>query len=317
VREFEFIEWIRSQTHLDPSAVPVGPGDDMAVVAWDGQRVLVAIDQVLDGVHFRLERCGAEAAGRYAMVRNLSDVAAMAAVPVCAVASVALPKGMGQNEAEWLYQGMRRLGDQFNCPIVGGDVAAWDQPLAVSVTILARPEGIEPVLRSGAKAGDALCVTGALGGAWRSGRHLAFVPRVRQARLLAERYGLHAMIDLSDGLAGDLGHLCRASGAGAEVQADAIPIHADVFAQLGLKPSGLTADEREKALQTALTDGEDYELLFALPAEQAERLLRDQPLDIPVTRIGTVVLVKRPDLVLVDVSGRRRPLPAGGWEHST
>ncbi|MGA2265287.1 MAG: thiamine-phosphate kinase [Phycisphaerae bacterium] len=317
MREFEFIEWIRSQTHLDPAAVPVGPGDDMAVVAWGGQRVLVAIDQVLDGVHFRLERCGPEAAGRYAMVRNLSDVAAMAALPVCAVASVALPKGMGRNEAEWLYQGMRRLGDQFNCPIVGGDVATWDQPLAVSVTILARPEGIEPVLRSGAKVGDALCVTGSLGGAWRSGRHLAFVPRVRHARLLAERYGLHAMIDISDGLAGDLGHLCRASGAGAEVQADAVPIHADVFAQLGVNPADLAAKdrEREKALQAALTDGEDYDLLFALPAEGAERLLHDQPLDVPVTRIGTVA--KGSNLVLVDASGRRRPMPAGGWEHST
>jgi thiamine-monophosphate kinase len=315
MREFEFIEWVRSRTHLDPSCVPVGPGDDMAVVAWDERRVLLGTDQVLDGVHFRLETCGPQAAGRYAMVRNLSDVAAMAAVPAGAVAAVALPRGTSRETAEAIYLGLRELGDQFDCPVVGGDLGVWDGKLAISVTILARPEGIEPVLRSGAKAGDAVCVTGSLGGAWRSGRHLSFVPRVRQARLLAGRYGLHAMIDVSDGLAGDLGHVCRASGVGAEIQADAVPIHGDVFAQLGLDPSNPADKKHEKALRAALSDGEDYELLFTLPAQQSERLLRDQPLDVPVTRIGNIV--SGSGMTLIDSAGRSRMLSDGGWEHST
>lgn len=315
MREFEFIEWIRSQTHLSPAAVPVGPGDDMAVVAWGRERVLVGTDQVLDGVHFRLAAHGPAAGGRYAMVRNLSDVAAMAAVPACAVASVALPRGMARGQAEAIYQGMRILADEFACPVVGGDVSVWDGALAISVTLLARSEGMPPVLRSGAKAGDALCVTGALGGAWRASRQLAFVPRVLEARVLAGRYGLRAMIDISDGLAGDLGHLCRASGVGAEVRADLVPIHPDVFAQLKLDPSDPAAKTNEQALQAALTDGEDYELLFTLPADRADRLLHDQPLDVPVTRIGRIV--EAAELVLVDASGRRMPLPAGGWEHAT
>lgn len=315
MREFEFIEWIRSQTHLSSAAVPVGPGDDMAVVAWGREQVLVAVDQVLDGVHFQLQAHGARAGGRYAMVRNLSDVAAMAAVPSCVVASVALPRGMGRDQAEAIYLGLRELADEFACPVVGGDVGVWEGALAISVAILARPEGIAPVLRSGAKAGDALCVTGALGGAWRSGRAMAFMPRVLEARMLAKRYGLRAMIDLSDGLAGDLGHLCRASGVGAEVRADLVPIHGDVFSQLGLDPSDPAAKSSEKALCAALSDGEDYELLFALPADRADRLLHDQPLDVPVTRIGRVV--EGADVVFVDPAGRRTPLPAGGWEHAT
>jgi thiamine-monophosphate kinase len=208
---------------------------------------------------------------------------------------------------------MRGLGDQFHCPVVGGDVGVWEGSLAISLSLLARPEGIIPVLRSGAKAGDALCVTGALGGAWRSSRQLAFTPRVREARALAGRYGLRAMIDLSDGLAGDLGHLCRASGVGAELRADLVPIHPDVFTQLKLDPSDPAARKNEKALQAALTDGEDYELLFTLPADRADRLLADQPLDVPVTRIGRIV--EGTELVVTDPSGRRGPLPAGAWEH--
>ncbi len=315
MREFEFIEWIRSQTHLDPATVPVGPGDDMAVVAWGREQVLVAVDQVLDGVHFQLDAHGPEAAGRYAMVRNLSDAAAMAAAPACVVASVALPRGMERSQAQAIYRGIRSLGDEFGCPVVGGDVGVWDGPLAVSVTILARPEGITPLLRSGAKVGDALCVTGALGGAWRSGRALAFVPRVRQARLLAKRYGLRALIDLSDGLAGDLAHLCGASAVAAEVRTDLVPIHRDVFSDLKLDPSDPAARTNEQALHAALSDGEDYELLFALPADRADRLLADQPLDVPVTRIGRIV--EGTQLVLIDASGRRTPIPPGGWEHVT
>ena len=296
MREFEFIEWIRSQGAADAAAVPVGPGDDCAVVACGSERVLVTVDQVLDGVHFVLSDHGARAAGRKALARNLSDIAAMAAAPMGAVASVALPRGMQRADAEEIYHGLRDVGDEFGCPVVGGDVGSWDGALAISVTVFGRPGGIEPVLRSGATPGDAICVTGAFGGAWRTERHLTFTPRVREARDLADGYDLHAMIDVSDGLAADLAHLCTASSVGAEILAADVPVHPDAV-----------------GLDAALGDGEDYELLFTLPVEQASRVTADQPLDVPVTRVGTVTAESARTLVHPD--GRREELKATGWEH--
>jgi thiamine-monophosphate kinase len=302
MRESSFIEWIYSQSDFDPAAVPVGPGDDMAIVTCGGQRVLLTTDQVLDGVHFVLAEHGARAAGRKAMARNLSDVAAMATEAVAAVAAVAFPRGLGRPDAEEMYRGMRLCGDAFACPLVGGDVGSWDGPLAITVTILARPGAAEPVLRSGAKAGDAICVTGSLGGAWRTRRHLTFTPRIAEARVLAGGYGLHAMIDLSDGLSVDLGHICDSSGVGAEIVAAAVPIHED---------ARLAGD----ALGAALGDGEDYELLFTLAEADAERLVARQPLPVPVTRIGTIVEPTR--RVLLREGGRQEKLRPTGWEHHT
>ena len=310
MREFEFINCIRSVTKLDPVSVPVGPGDDCAVLMCGNERLLVTVDQVLDGVHFKLTEHGPAAAGRKAMARNLSDVAAMAALPLGAVVSVAMPKGFAREDAEKLYMGVRDLGDAYHCPIVGGDVSTWEHPLAMSVTVLARPAGIRPVRRSGAKPGDALCVTGALGGSWRTRRHLEFLPRINEARILASRHELHAMIDLSDGLASDVHHLCEAASVGAEIFAANIPIHDSVKG--GLKISIPPAAD---PLQAALCDGEDYELLFALPEAHAKQLLKDQPLPVPVSRVGIVTAEKTVTLIMPD--GTRKVLKAEGWEHKT
>jgi thiamine-monophosphate kinase len=326
MRELGFIEWVRARSRFDATAVPVGPGDDCAVVALGGERLLLTCDQVLEGTHFLLDRDGPRAAGRKGMARNLSDVAAMAAVPVAAVATVALPKGFASAGVKAIYNGLRAVGDEFGCPLVGGDVGSWSGPLALSVTIAARPGPAGVVLRSGARAGDAICVTGRLGGAWRTKRHLRFTPRIAEALLLAERYGLHAMIDLSDGMATDLGHLCRASGVAAEVEAAAVPVHADA------------RRTSKDPLMAALSDGEDYELLFALAPQDAERLVREQPLGVCVTRVGTVLSQSRSAakhagierrnrreeprarnglITLVRPGGRRGPLTARGWEHTT
>jgi len=309
MREHEFIDWIVAQTKLDPATVPVGPGDDCAVVRFGSSDVLVTTDQVLDGVHFRLSEHGPRAAGRKAMARNLSDVAAMAAIPTAAVATVSLPRGMDRRDVEDIYRGLRSVGDAFQCPVVGGDVGSWDGPLAISVTLLARRAGvtggIAPILRSGAKPGNALCVTGSLGGAWRTAHHLEFTPRIAEAICLAMNYGVKAMIDLSDGLATDLGHLCRASRVGAEVLAEAVPV-SPAASELTANPAA--------ALHAALCDGEDYELLFALPSRLARKLCDAQPLPVPVTRIGR--FVAGDEITLVHGDGRREGL-AGGWEHTT
>ena len=298
MRELEFIEWIRARSGLDPRAVPVGPGDDCAVVRVGAERILVTTDQVLDGVHLVLSECGPRAAGRKAMARNLSDIAAMAGVPLGAVAAAALPKGFSRADAEAVYDGLRAAGDEFRCPVIGGDVATWAEALAITVTVFGRCAGIDPVLRSGATPGDAISVTGRFGGAWKTGRHLTFTPRVSEAIAIAGNCDLHAMIDVSDGLAADLGHLCRASRAGADILADEVPVHPDA------------AD-----LEAALHDGEDYELLFTLPPADAAALTRGGALPVAVTRIGAIT--EGAAMTLVHPDGQREPLTPAGWEHST
>jgi thiamine-monophosphate kinase len=302
MKEFDYIDWIRSQSKFDPAAVPVGPGDDCAVVALGSERLLVTVDQVLDGVHFVLAEHGPAATGRKAMARNLSDVAAMAAEPLAAVASVAMPADMDESQARLLYTGMTEMGARFNCPIVGGDVSIWKGPLTLSVTVFARPGGIEPVLRSGARPGDAVFVTGRLGGAWAGRRHLEFTPRVVEARALAGRYRPTAMIDLSDGLAGDLRHVCKASGAGAKIDAPAVPIHRDANLSRPGEP-----------LLAALCDGEDYELLFTLAPADARRLIDEGGMDGLARRIG--VITAELDVLLVASAGSAQPMPSESWEH--
>ncbi len=299
MKEREFISWIRSQTQLDARRVPVGPGDDCAVVAFGDQRVIVTTDQVLDGVHFKLHEHGPRAAGRKAMARNLSDIAAMAATATAAVATVALPPDFGETAAKELYAGLREIGDKFNCPVVGGDVGAWDAPLAITVTIMGSIGETEPILRSGARVGDAICVTGSLGGAWKGDKHLTFTPRIAEAQQLAKGYNLNAMIDISDGLATDLAHICKASGLAAEITAADIPVLNDA------------AD----GLQAALTDGEDYELLFTLPLTDAARLIEAQPLGVKVSLIGKCV--EGEGIVLIHPNGRRQDIADAGWEHET
>ena len=313
MQEFDFIDWIRQQSRFDPAAVPLGPGDDMASVTCGGEQVLITVDQSLEGVHFILAEHGAQAVGAKAMNRNLSDVAAMAALPVAAVAAIALPKGFLRKDAEGIYLGLRTAGDAFGCPVVGGDISAWNGKLVICVTVLARPAGLRTVLRSGAKAGDAICVTGRLGGAWHSRRHLNIVPRIKEGRQLASRYNLHSMIDISDGLAGDLAHICHESSLGAEILAASLPVHPDATdGKEALAGADKISPDRRKLL-AALEDGEDYELLFTMPEEQAQDLLHTQPLSIPVTRIGAITEAK--ELVLVNEDGRREPLPGVAWQH--
>ena len=299
MKEFEFIEWIRRQVEESPGVV-VGPGDDCAVLAVGDETLLITTDQVLDGVHVSLAEHGAELVGRKAAARAVSDIAAMGGEAIAMVASVAAPAGFSSDDAQALYRGLRAV----DCPLVGGDVAAWRDRadrLQMTVTVLGRAGEVQPVLRSGAKVGDAVCVTGRLGGAWRTRRHLTFIPRLAEGRLLAGRYDLHAMIDISDGLAADLGHIVTESHVSAEIVAEDIPVHTD-------------AREADDPLAAALFDGEDYELLFALPAESADRLVAAQPLDAGVTRIGTIG--EGEGMVLVR-DGAPEPLAARGWEHGT
>jgi len=296
--ESDFIEWLRRQQAPAPDFVLVPPGDDLAVLKWPaGELLLVGADQVLDGVHFDSTVHTPRQIGRKAMNRNLSDCAAMACLPAAAVATVAAPRGAGVEYLKELYLGLREAGDVFGCIVVGGDTGSWDGKLAISVTILGRSAGVEPITRAGAAPGDLICVTGPLGGSL-AGRHMDFRPRVPEAIELAKRCRPTAMIDLSDGLSRDLGHVCRESKVGAVVRAADVPIHPDV--------ARLPRDARSP-LEHALHDGEDYELLFTVPAAA----VKDLP--IPAHVIGAIQ--SEPGLGLEHPGGRREALEAKGWEH--
>jgi thiamine-monophosphate kinase len=256
---------------------------------------------LLDGSCFRLEEAGPRRVGRKAMAVNLSDIAAMAGRPVAALVSVGLPRSGGQALAEELFLGLRDMADRFATPIVGGDTNSWDGTLVISVTVLGQATGRGPVLRSGARPGDWLLVTGPLGGSI-LGKHLDFTPRVHEALQLHERAELHAMIDLSDGLALDVWRLCRESGCGAVLQAAQIPIAA-AAQQL---TDGLSS------LEHALSDGEDFELVCAVAPAQAEELLQAQPIaGITLSHIGICVEAG----LWLEANGERKPLEPKGYVH--
>src|SRR6266581_4525107 len=224
--EFAYIDWLRRRTPADPRVL-IGPGDDAAALRLTpGVPCLVTTDMLLDGSCFRLAEAGPRRVGRKAMAVNLSDIAAMAGKPVAAVVSVGLPRQGGRALAEELYLGLREVADAFDTAVVGGDTNSWDGPLVINVTLLGEATPRGAVRRSGARVGDWLMVTGPLGGSI-LGKHLDFTPRVWEAAKLHLAAPLHAMIDISDGLAADLHHLCTESGCGAVLRAEAIPIAED------------------------------------------------------------------------------------------
>src|ERR1019366_8267057 len=258
---------------------------------------LITTDMLLEGSHFVLADVGPRRVGRKAMAVNLSDIAAMGSRPIAAFASVALPRGNTEVIAKELYLGMLDMAAPFHTDIAGGDTNTWAGGLVISVTVLGEPGPQGPILRKGAKPGDWLFVTGPLGGSI-LGKHLDFTPRVREGLLLQQHAKLHAMIDISDGLAADAFHLCEESGCGAVLFADAIPI-SDAAHQIldGTSP-----------LVHALSDGEDFELAFAVDPFAGEHLLNTQPLPgITLAHVG--VFVEEAALFLEKQGVRRRIEP--------
>ena len=316
MRESELLQHIFDSSGGLPEQVVIGPGDDMGAVSVGGQLLLVTTDQVVGGVHFDGQTASLERIARKSVTRNLSDVAAMAALPVAAVAAVCLPRTFGADRANELFDAMRAVAEAYRCPLIGGDISFHDEPLVITLTVLAEPAGIEPVRRNGAKAGDAICVSGQLGGAWDEqgggAVHLDFEPRINLARKLASIEGLtlHSMIDLSDGLATDLGHICRASQVAAEIEVAKLPIrpHAEAAAKRDGRPAHVHA----------LTDGEDYELCFTIDADEATKHLPADIDGVPLTVVGRVTEQNalQPLVHLRHSDGRIEPLDLAGWEHT-
>lgn len=304
--EREFIAWLRQRLPGHPR-LRLGPGDDAAVLSMAGvEDCVLTVDLLTDRVDFELERVDPRRVGRKALAVNLSDLAAMAARPLAAVVAVALPRAGGAELARELYEGMLPLAAEYDVAMAGGDTNSWDGPLVLSVTLLGSVTSRGPLVRSGARPGDRIVVTGSFGGSI-LGRHLDFEPRVREALLLHERYDLHAGIDASDGLSTDLAHLCEESGCGAVIRHEAVPI-SPAAAELAAQAAG-----GGTAWDHALGDGEDFELILAVPPREAERMLAEQPLDVPLTTIGECVA--EPGLWQRAGGGPRQPLALTGWEH--
>jgi thiamine-monophosphate kinase len=280
------------------SRVPVGIGDDAAVVHNPAAESVLCCDPVVEGVHFT---AAAEPflVGRKVVNRNLSDVAAMGAVPDWLLVSLVLPRGYPAGRRTRLLQGIRAAARAGGCRVVGGDVASHAGPLVVTVTAVGHPVG-RVLTRSGARVGDTLHVTGPLGGA-AAGHHLRFRPALREGVWLARQPAVHAAMDVSDGLLLDLATLLQASGGlGAELDAAALPIRAAARRRAG--------GDRERALHAALGDGEDHVLLWS--QARGSVLPRGGPLSqrarAPIGRV-----VARPGLWLWHRGRRERVAPLG------
>lgn len=301
--EREFLRWLRGRLPSDPRLV-VPPGDDATVIRFAGRDVVATVDMLTEGVDFLLDQHDPRRIGRKALAVNLSDLAAMAARPVAALAAVALPRNGARPLAEALLAGMHPLAAEFGLSIAGGDTNTWDGPLVISITALGEPGPGGFLRRSGARPGDVLLATGSFGGSILS-HQFDFTPRVREALLLAERYPLGGGIDVSDGLAIDALHLAEESNCGVELELERIPIAADALRlaeQDGIPP-----------LDHALADGEDFELLLAAAADVAQRIVDDQPLGAtPISEIGRFIEASG---LWQSQNGRRTPLAPRGWEH--
>ncbi|HID78681.1 MAG TPA: thiamine-monophosphate kinase [Planctomycetaceae bacterium] len=285
--------------------VRLGPGDDAAVLCLaDSADCVLTVDMLSDGVDFRIGEVDPRAVGRKALAVNLSDLAAMASRPVAAVVALTLPRRGGMELAVALYEGLLALADQFDVAVAGGDTNSWDGPLVISVTLVGRLTERGPLRRDGARPGDRIVVTGSFGGSI-LGHHLDFQPRVVEALALHSRYELHAGIDASDGLSMDLAHVCEASGCGAELELEAIPISRDAHRLAQRQPGSTPLDH-------ALGDGEDFELILAVPPPEADKMLAEQPLDVPLTAIGR--FISEPGLWVAG-GPRRRRLQRRGYQH--
>lgn len=277
-----------------------------------GREALVTTDFSLENIHFRRAWHPADSVGHRCLTRGLSDIAAMGGRPLAAFLSLALPRDLPQSWVDGLIRGLMKLAAEFKVTLAGGDTAQSPGEVLADIVVLGSVPKGEAILRSGARPGDGIYVTGELGGSaavlklLAAGRkvrpadfprHFYPLPRVDVGRFLRERKLASAMIDISDGLSTDLGHICEESGVGAEIEAGALPLA--IIGKLG----------KAVDLGVALHGGDDYELLFTAPQS---RRVPSRIAGVAVRKIGRIT---RRAGVFLKEEGRLKKLAPRGWEH--
>jgi len=317
--EFGLIDLLAKMAAGRDERLIIGIGDDAAAWQGDASIQLATVDSFIQDIHYPSGIVPWPEIGGKALAVNLSDIAAMGGLPRYALVSLALPPETELDDVTALYTGMLEMAKKYGVTIVGGDIS--NAPLVViSITVLGSSPQKKILTRSSAKPGELIAVTGYLGAAAAGLEMLtqklkldpkaaarfeqAFskpTPRIAEGQLLLEQ-GVKTAIDISDGLLADLGQICKASRVGAEIEADRVPVEPKVLAAFG-----------DKALEMALTGGEDYELLFTASAEIIEKV--KQAAACPVTVIGKVTAGK--GVTAVDSRGKTLKMAKAGWEHFT
>jgi thiamine-monophosphate kinase len=308
MNEFELIARLTQSLPTNQSVV-TGAGDDCAVLdlGVPEKLILFKTDAIVEGIHFTRET-PPEKIGRKALARCLSDIAAMAGTPTAALATLALPKDFEADFVAKIYDGLNALAEKYAVAIVGGETTTNPERILISIALIGTVPRGRQILRAGAKVGDAIFVTGELGGSLAE-KHLEFEPRLAEARWLAENFSIHALMDLSDGLAGDLPHILNASKVGAQLLKSAIPVSR--AAKLRTKENS----SAKPAVLAALTDGEDFELVFTLASQDAVKLLDAWKKKFPGLKLSCIgKIVAGEGILLRDKIGSHK-LNAHGYVH--
>jgi len=329
IGEFGLIDRIGRTASRNAKGAPIGIGDDAAALVLSPSSTLLATtDMLIEGVHFDLETTDLRSLGWKAAAVNLSDIAAMGGVPRFCLTALGIPPSLSVEDISEFYRGVNACLRKFGTVLVGGDTCASKQGFVITVTVLGEAARKKIVTRSGARPGDMIFVTGSLGdsaaglellssgsgvrgqgsGKTRNSgtrrlieKHLRPVPRVNEGGKLSAAGIASAMIDVSDGLSSDLGHLCRLGGVGAEVFARRIPLSKELRSAKGLKKT---------PVEYALSGGEDYELLFTVPPGRIKKL---KALPLVATEIGVITIDR--SMRLIDELGQGSPLRAAGYDH--
>ena len=308
MNEFELIARLTKALPTNENVV-VGAGDDCAVLDLGVPEKLIFFktDAVVEGIHFTKET-PPDKIGRKALARCLSDIAAMAGTPTAALVTIALPKDFDAEFVAKIYDGLNALAEKSGVAVVGGETTTNPGRILISIALLGTVPRGKQILRSGAKAGDAIFVTGELGGSLAE-KHLHFEPRLAEARWLAEHFSVHALMDLSDGLGGDLRHILNASQVGAEILKSAVPVS---------RPAKLAARGNSSAKPpfiAALTDGEDFELLFTIASRDAVKLLDAWKKKFPKLKLSCIGKIVAGEGILIRDKVGSHKFNAHGYAH--
>lgn len=331
--EFEFIEKMAEIIGECRDDVMVGIGDDAAVFTLKQKKVVWAVDMMIENVHFKRCWMPPKLLGRKALAINLSDIAAMGGVPLYALVSFAPDEKVNEFFAQEMYLGLKEMAESYGVKIVGGDTVSSLEGIVIDVTVLGLAD--KPILRSGAKTGDLVAVTGFLGDSaaglnwlltWEKNKkstnldlnevpqeyrklvqaHLNPIPRVKEAKAISF-LDIHAMMDISDGIASEINHIGKKSKCGAVIYADKLPLSSEM--------QKLASELKKDPLEWALFGGEDYELLICLPPSALEKCQNALlPYGTPLTVIGEITAAEK-GILLQTKKGELTPLKPLGWRH--